>query len=355
MPKIVIISNWIFSGGAEKQSLILAKTLNEHFKVFYCIYYEGENEERTMDEIKTNNIQLLLLSGNHFNKILQFYKFCKKEKINIIISYLFVGNLLNAIVGNILKIKHRIGGIRSSKHSKLKNIIQKIVHNYFLTLSISNSYSGKLECSKYGYKPQKIKVIPNCFEFKNESFSKKSDLLIKIITVARFVEAKDFLTSIQVIKNLISKTKNIQYTIVGFGELEAKIREWIYEYQLADYINIIISPKNVNEYLAKSDIYLSTSLYEGLSNSIMEAMSFSLPIVATNVGDNKYLVKDGENGYLCKVTDYESMADSIFYISSDKDRYMRFSSNSYQVIQKEFSNQKFADEYIKLINTFKPY
>lgn len=51
--------------------------------------------------------------------------------------------------------------------------------------------------------------------------------------------------------------------------------------------------------LDKADIYLSTSLFEGTSNSIMEAMNADLPIVATNVGDNGLLVKNEINGFLC--------------------------------------------------------
>jgi glycosyltransferase involved in cell wall biosynthesis len=60
-------------------------------------------------------------------------------------------------------------------------------------------------------------------------------------------------------------------------------------------IKIFINPANIPDILNECDIYLSTSLFEGLSNSIMEAMVAGLPVIATDVGDNKYLVKDGFN------------------------------------------------------------
>lgn len=352
MNKIVIVNNWLISGGAEKQGLILAKTLNKHFKVYFCIYYSHKIEEKFINEIKANNIELILLKGNHFNKLLSFYRLCKHEKISMIISYLFVGNLINSIVGSILKIENRVGGIRSSRHSAIKNFVQRFLHNNLLTISISNNYNGKEECARFGYDKNKINVIHNGFELNHEMYKKKDNTQINIITVARFVHQKDFLTSIKAIHYAFSNSenKNIHYTILGYGELENEIRFWINKYKLDNNVTIVINPKNVNEYLAQSDVYLSTSLVEGLSNSIMEGMSFALPIVATNVGDNRYLVIEGFNGYLTKIGDFKQLGNHILELSKSSEKRSELGKNSFSHLNMNFSIEKFEFNYLSIIN-----
>lgn len=351
MDKIVIINNWLISGGAEKQGLILAKTLNLHFKVYFCIYYSHKIEDKFLSEIQANNIELVLLKGNHFNKFISFYRFCKHEKVSVIISYLFIGNLINSIIGSILKVKIRIGGIRSSSHSAIKNFIQRFLHNQMLTLSISNSFQGMNECVRYGYDSKKMIVIHNCFEFDNAIFEPGENSQIQIITVARFVDQKDYLTSLKAVQYAISQSQNnnIHYIILGYGKKETKIKEWINKYNLTNNVTIVINPKNVSEYLAKSTIYLSTSLVEGLSNSIMEGMSYSLPILATDVGDNCQLVKNGFNGYLISTGDFELMGKYILELSNNKEKRIEFGKNSYFHLMENFSSKKFEQNYLTII------
>ena len=57
----------------------------------------------------------------------------------------------------------------------------------------------------------------------------------------------------------------------------------------------IMNDKNLKEYYSNSDIFLNTSVVEGMPNAVMEAMSFQLPVIATNAGDTKESVKDGSN------------------------------------------------------------
>lgn len=352
MHKIVIINNWLISGGAEKQGLILAKTLNQHYKVYFCIYYSHKIEEKFINEVTKNNIELILLKGNHLSKFSQFYNLCRKEQINIIISYLFAGNILNSIIGSILKVKHRIGGIRNSKDTIFKQNIQRLLHNNLLTHSISNSYKGKEECIKLGYKSEKFTVIHNSFELKSMKYLHTNSKVINIITVARFVEQKDYLTSIKAVQYAIvnSAVKNINYIIIGYGHLEPQIRKWIKEYNIQDYTTVLINPKDVENYLINSHIYLSTSLFEGLSNSIMEGMSCSLPIVATNAGDNSSLVLPGFNGYLTEKYESEKIGKYILELAGDPEKRKLMGENSLQYLKENFSHEIFEKKYLTFLN-----
>src|SRR5664280_952701 len=94
------------------------------------------------------------------------------------------------------------------------------------------------------------------------------------------------------IRDRNNRALKFKYLIVGYGPLEKEIRHLAEELNLQKEVEILINPPNIPDILKTCNIYLSASLYEGLSNSIMEAMVAGLPVIATNVGDNCYLIKD---------------------------------------------------------------
>lgn len=83
-----------------------------------------------------------------------------------------------------------------------------------------------------------------------------------------------------------------KFIIVGYGELESQVRQWVNAYKVGSFTEILINPNNIPQLEYDADIYLSTSLFEGTSNSIMEGMNANLPVVCTDVGDNYCLVKE---------------------------------------------------------------
>ncbi|MBO7272587.1 MAG: glycosyltransferase family 4 protein, partial [Bacteroidaceae bacterium] len=98
-----------------------------------------------------------------------------------------------------------------------------------------------------------------------------------------------------------------------------------------------------------ADIYLSTSLFEGTSNSIMEAMNWSLPVVATNVGDNNHLVIDGVNGTLHPIGDAKGMAESIANLLTNYELRKEYGLASNKNLRENYSMEIFEKRYLKLI------
>ena len=351
-PSIVVFINSLLKGGAEKQAVLLANVLSENYKIYLVVFYGKDIDKKLFDLIKKDKVQLVLLSGNKIEKFFNFYQILKKYKINITFSYLATTNFYSALVGKLASVKYRIGGIRYSRISGKKLLIQRILHNFFLTYSIANSYSGKLNMVNSGFKDSKFFVIPNYIELKNadvfpNKINKENDN-INIITVARFVPVKDHSTALKAIKMLIKKLGYnfpFKYLLVGYGELEKEIRQTVQELSLQNYVEIILNPDNINDYYNLADIYLSTSMFEGLSNSIMEAMEYSLPVVATEVGDNKELIIPGKNGFIVKVGDVEDISNKLVKLILDDELRIQMGLNSHRYIREKFSIDKFKQKY----------
>jgi len=353
---ICVFTRTLMKGGAEKQSMLLAKAIKDDFVTYLIVLHGNQIDENFFKFIKKENINFICLSGNIVQKFIKLVIFLKQKKISIIFSYLFSNNVLAAIAGKITKIPYIIGGIRNSNISKFKLIINRFIHNHINSFTIFNNYSGAINLCRKKFKKEKCLVIKNCIEIKVPFIERKNEKNIRILTVARFVPQKDCFTAINsiyyLIKNCyIKKNFKINYYIVGYGKLKKKIEKEITKKNLENYITIVESPYDVQQYYISSDIYLCTSLFEGISNSIIEAMSFSLPIVATNVGDNPLLVREGQNGFLCTIKNYKEIAMNLSILISEYKKRIKMGYMSYHIVKNEFSFDSFKNNYLNFIKS----
>ncbi|HEY5122576.1 MAG TPA: glycosyltransferase family 4 protein [Ignavibacteria bacterium] len=355
MLHVAIICKTFLRGGAEKQALILTKLLKEN-SINVCLinWYGNKVDPGNLKLIQNYSLKYFPLTGSYFGKLKRFREILREENISIITSYLTLSNFVSGII----KIRNQeiicIGGIRNEKLPYYKFLIEIMVHNFCSDATVFNNYSAKEKFSKRGFDPQKIFVIQNAIELNNTLIRKgiRTNGEIRIITVGRFVKQKDYVTALNSFSALVhnNKDKNFTYYIVGYGPLKQKIRSMVKSLKVDQKVKVFINPPSIADILNDCDIFLSTSLFEGVSNSIMEAMAVGLPVVATKVGDNGYLVKDGFNGYLVPCKDVKSIVEKLEYLSESEDRRREFGRNSRTIIERDFSQTKFIDSYIRLFS-----
>jgi glycosyltransferase involved in cell wall biosynthesis len=356
MMRIAIICKTFLKGGAEKQALTLARLLTEK-GIYICLvnWYGNKVDPGNLDAIKNKTYRYFPLRGTPLLKLYRFQKILKEEKITIVVSYLTLSNFVSGISKLFNKNITSIGGIRNEKLPYYKYFFEKLIHNYLNDATVFNNYSAKDKFVKKGFKAEKICVIQNAIDFNNSGvLARSSNGEIKIITVGRFVKQKDYTTALNAFRNLVEKNKNkiFTYYIVGYGPLEKEVRSLAKNLKIEKWIKIFINPPDVVNILKESDIFLSTSLFEGVSNSIMEAMVQGLPVVATNVGDNNYLIKDGYNGYLVPCKDVNSIVKRLEYLSESEEARNEFGKNSLNVIESSFSGTRLLENYLSLFSKF---
>lgn len=354
MEHICIIIRSLANGGAEKQSLLLAKALKVHHQTHLVVLSEQPAHEKHLAYIEKEQIDNLFLKGNLANKAKNFIAFLKANQIRTIFSYLPSDILFAALTGSVAGVPFIYGGVRNAEMPTKKFRVLKFLHNKILYRSISNCYSGRRNFIDKGFNAEKMIVIPNGLELDNAFIERPDTREIRILSVGRFVTQKDYFTAIESIALLSKKIVEpftIKYFIVGYGELENAIKQQIKELQIEDKVELVINPPNIQIYYEEAHIYLCTSLFEGLSNAIMEAMSYSLPVVATVAGDNDQLVKPEENGYLVNTKDVGSIVMYLEKLIYSYEERAIMGKNSYQIIKESYTFQAFQRNYLNLIKS----
>lgn len=349
--KIAIFIPTLDSGGAEKQAALLASLLSERFDVHLITFNCKERDSsQNLSLMARTNVVRHMLSGNIMRKYYELKSILKTNGIDVIFNYLTYPNVLGALAAKSAGTKRVYSGIRNSQLPISKFYLERFVHNHLVTATIFNCFSGRAFFTGKGFDENKSIVISNCYSNIAPVIERKDNSIKTIVTVGRFVEQKDYLTAIKSISLLRRNRQDFVFSIIGYGKLESEIRNWVNVYNISDCVQFYIRPLNVHEILSGADIYLSTSLFEGTSNSIMEALNYSLPVVCTNVGDNSYLVQEGVNGYLHSVGDCEGIVSSLNRLLDDSNLRNYLGTNGNRNLRENFSTDVFLSKYLDLLN-----
>ena len=178
------------------------------------------------------------------------------------------------------------------------------------------------EAKKYGLDAEKSRVIRPAIDpdFFTSIDDKNSDtLLLRIISIGSLIWRKGYTDALIAIRRLVDKGISIQYEIIGDGEDYQAILFSIQDMELQDYVTLHgkLSAEEIRDRLQRSDVFLLTSLSEGISNAALEAMSCGLPVVTTESGGMREAVTDGVEGLVVPIMDPDAVANALETLRSD--------------------------------------
>jgi glycosyltransferase involved in cell wall biosynthesis len=174
-----------------------------------------------------------------------------------------------------------------------------------------------------------------------EELSLQDDEVL-VTTVGRLVPVKNHILFLQAARTVV-KTKNVKFLVVGdgvlFNSLKAKTKGWNLEGRVffAGWRN------DVDRILCATDIYVITSVVEGLNLSVLEAMAHGLPIVGTDVKGVSDIVVDKENGFLAALNDVNTLAKAIRTLADNKELSERMGRNGRELVEERYSVKAMVD------------
>ena len=154
-----------------------------------------------------------------------------------------------------------------------------------------------------------------------------------ILTAGRLTEQKNHKMLLEVFAKFSQQFPEYHLNIFGRGELEETLAELIQSLQLGDKVIMRGFCDNLYAELGKGGIYVSTSDWEGISNSLLEALAMGIPTVATDcpMGGSRMCIEDGVNGYLIPVKDEEALLQRLVRLASDNKLCVALSENAMKI------------------------
>jgi L-malate glycosyltransferase len=165
-----------------------------------------------------------------------------------------------------------------------------------------------------------IDVIPNGVELDRfyPSETEQGSEVLRLLTVGRLSVTKRVDILIDAVEMLHKEGYRLRFTIVGGGAVEPQLRQSVARKNLGDIVEIIgrRDPENMPQLYRQSDVFISASMQEGMSNAMLEAMASGLPIVTTRCEGLEELIAD--NGVIVERAEAEAVAAAIKKLADDR-------------------------------------
>lgn len=144
----------------------------------------------------------------------------------------------------------------------------------------------------------------------------------------------DVETLVRAIPLVLEEVPEARFVIIGEGKQKSYLENLVQSLGIQDKAKFVgwISHDKLPHYLASSDVYVSTSLSDGTSESLLEAVACGLPPVVTDIAANQPWVTDGENGFLFPMKDYQILATKITCLLTNEDKRAAFGQASRRIV-----------------------
>lgn len=353
--KIIFMLPNLNAGGAERVVSILSSKLCEYgYEVSICVFDKKNIAYSINEKVKIIQVPSKITKSNFLNKIYTY----------IAIKKLFTSNK-NAIVipfhGKCLKFalscrkgtKIRVVACERNdpyslyKNEKQKNLMKKL-------FSEADYCVFQTHDAQKFYKDYNVKysIIKNPIMEPSLKWQGNIDKR-RIITICRLTKQKNLQMAIDAME-IIRKDfgMNFNFDIYGQGELKTELIEYVKLKKLEKNVNFQGITQNVTKELINSSVFILTSDFEGLSNSMLEALSVGMPVICTDcpIGGAREVIRNNENGMLVSVGDANELANKIKMVLLDKDFAFYIASNA-KFINEELSVKAIAEKWKEIIES----
>ncbi len=298
--------------------------------------------------------------------LIQIYLHLLKSKPDIVYSFTPKAGLLGMMASFFARVPkrvHNIVGMPLMEASNKKKILLEYIER------LTYSFTTNLFCNSYGLREfinknlteREVKVIGNGSingvdtEFFRDIYTKeekdrlREKLNIKesdfvLLFIGRVVKDKGVDELLEAFNILNRRYKNIKLLIVGDFEADLNPIDNIEILNSNRNIIRIEFQKDIRPYLSISSLFVLPSYREGLPNSLLEAGSFGVPLLATNINGCNEIIIDGENGILVEKKSIDSLSSGIESLIKDKKLYKKLKSNVRNSIIKRYNQMFFLNK-----------
>lgn len=217
-----------------------------------------------------------------------------------------------------------------------------------LLLAISHSEADRAEL-ELGYKKSSIKLVLNsvCVPATKPAFTSRYPP-VKVRMIGRLTKQKNHILFLKIANVIMKRHNNVSFSILGAGihdDLYEEIQDYMFKNNLIDKIKIE-KWGDVNtscKFIEDTDIYVMTSLFEGLPYSLLEAMAMGKPCVVSAVDGNRDVINNGENGFTCFNAD--DFCERLESLINDEELRKKIGSAGYEYVLK---NHNIINNALKL-------
>jgi len=350
------------AGGAERVMLTLLGNYHDTFPEQEIVLLLFKKQGPLLGDVP-HSIKIVELGTTGATKsVFSFVSFCKKKRPKIVFASL--GASLTTSLARLFVTKktifiNRIGNTIGAEKLLFANPIKRFLYIFAnkIIARMSNHiifqchYMAKDYIRETKIKPNVFSVIynPVNVEHIKRLAQEKINEKYTFVAVGRLNIQKDYDTLLRACALLKNQTSNFTLAILGQGNLQQVLELLIKELDLKEHVFLLGYKSNPYSFIINADFLVSSSLYEGFSNVIIESLCLGKPVIATDCpGGNAEVITNGLNGWLCDYKNPQALANSMHIAMCKNVQMTDYEISDYGV--KMFSDDIIFDKYFEILN-----
>lgn len=289
--------------------------------------------------------------------------FLRRQKIDILQTFLFHSDVAGRIAGRMAKGLRRgnppcvVSSVRASnrRNRRWQYMLERATARWADAFTSVSWGSLRFASEHEGVPLDKTRVIPNGIDLASwrtpprdvarRMLDVPPDDFV-IATVGRLHAQKGHKYLLRAAVETLSKQPNATFLIAGYGPLREKLEARAKKLGIARRVRFLGYRRDVERVMAAANVFVLPSLWEGMSNAILEAMAAARPVIATSVDGNSEEVADKETGLLVPPADAPALAEAILRLARDPERATRLGRAGRRRVEELFSLKKMTDAYL---------
>jgi glycosyltransferase involved in cell wall biosynthesis len=213
------------------------------------------------------------------------------------------------------------------------------------TIAVSRDIKESL-VQDHSFREMQVETILNGIAIPEARGSEGGKRPFVIGSAGRFVPVKDYPLMIAVAREVCARNPDVRFEFAGDGPLLDDMRRLIGDQGLGNRIVLRGFVSDVRAFYGKLDLFLNTSLHEGIPMSVLEAMAFSVPPVAPRVGGLAEIIEDGRDGYLVDTRDPRDFAGKCLSLCDNAAGRSAMARAAREKVIRKFSLERMVNDYV---------
>jgi len=233
----------------------------------------------------------------------------------------------------------------NKKHNFLRKVMASFIQRY---ISVSEDLHLWL-INSVGIPKSKALMIQNGINTERFNVPKTESEKLRLAIVARITPVKDHLNLLKafaLLNNKLGKAAMPELAIVGDGEQRAELENYCQEHGL-DTVFFLGARDDIEHILSQTDVFVLSSIAEGIPMTILEAMSAKTPIVATKVGGIPEVVDEGKEGFLVDKSNAEALAQGLLHYIKQPELILEHGENARNKVLNKFNEKHMVQAYLE--------
>ncbi len=314
------------------------------------------------ERVKYFKFQKKDMKGLRIPLMWKLWKFCRAENFDVVITHRFKTLDIMLKLNKFLRIPHCIGVVHNL--DDFNRFYRKV--NAFLFLdkrwtivTVSQAVNDYLSNIGYGFNKNNVTTINNAIDTEKllsriYSREKARDELelnndsFVFGTIGRMVTVKGHLYLIKAFEKLYHSEKNIKLVIVGDGKLKNQLQQYVDENNLQDAVSFPGEIIDAKLLMPAFDVFVLSSLSEGLPLVLLEAMAAKIPVIATRVGGIPTVITD--QGELVAPREVEQLSAMMEkYYNTPENKRVLLGEKLHQRLLADFDIKLYRKKYLELV------